>query len=230
MVVLNHVAFLKQELSSGKLGTAHCSFNAHTGCEKVKIILQREASLSSQSSHAIASVLDYVISACDTHDKSVTDRGHRHSCGSIEVSFYIRKRLPDVDPPDVAVSDASQRAPDEKDPICVDIENLCAILDANIEQEVQRLSQVRLQFADHSEMLDRLALEAPPDIGEQSAHIKQLVNKCEECFQAQEERINNLREIRGRAAQGVLSTDRCVQEMQAMRNPIVELAAIWHPP
>jgi len=229
MVVINRISFLKEELLSGRQGTAHCSFNAHTGCEKVKIMVYRECPLLSQSSEAIVSILDYVMSACDAHDKSVTDRGHRHSCGATEVIFYIRRRVSHKIPAVITTSAAPQPAPDT-DRVQTDVESLCAILDANIEQEVQRLAQFRREFAHHSETVDHLALQSPPDIEEQTAQIKKLVCKVEECCQAQEDRLQKLREIRGRAAQGVLSTSQCVQEMQAIRNPLVEFATMRHPP
>ena len=228
-MLINRVSFLKEEFLSGKHGTAHCSFNAHTGCEKVKIMVHTEFPLLSQSSEAIISILDYVMSACDAHDRSVTDRGHRHSCGSSEVIFYIRRRDSHKSPAVITTSSAPQPAPDT-DRAQHDIESLCAILDANIEQEVQRLTQIRREFAHHSETLDQLALQSPPDLEEQTVQIKELVCKVEECCHAQEDRLHKLREIRGRAAQGVLSTGLCVQEMQAISNPLVELATMWHPP
>ena len=178
---------------------------------------------------SIASVLDYVLSACHAHDTSVSDRGHRHSCGSIEVSFYIRKRRPDENSIDIVVSEAPQPPTAEKLQNEADIDILCAILDANVEQEVQRLIQIRGEFANHAETVDRLAETVDTDIDEETSHIKHLVTKCKEYFQAQEERIEKLRQIRSRAAQGLLSSSQCVQEMQAMRNPLVELAAIWVP-
>ena len=76
----------------GKRGTVHCSFNANTKCEKVKFRLHDNdlVRASSTSRIALSSVLDAVTTACLSTTAHVMDRGHKHSSGVIEVSFYRR--------------------------------------------------------------------------------------------------------------------------------------------
>jgi len=232
MAVVARILHLIQEINLGKQVTVHCSFNPKSGCEKVKFLLSEVLHVS--GCLAAISMLNHVRTACETAEAHVTDRGHRHTNGVSEVCFYIRWRTKTSFAAEPVAQQESTAVPMQPsstvgDKLQADIESLCAILDSNIEREIRTLSEMKVEFAAHAEELEHVASQSSPDLLERTNDIKQMISKCNDCFHAQQARIQQLREIRSRAARGVLSTDQCVQEMQAMRDPLAELADVWSP-
>jgi hypothetical protein len=85
MVVLNRISYLRGLAQNGAKLLITLSANAQTGVQKVKVLVDPKQRSSNQS--CALGMLDLVALWHKSH--KIADKGHRHTNGMSEVSFYI---------------------------------------------------------------------------------------------------------------------------------------------
>ena len=87
MVVLNRIAYLRGLAQYGARLTFSVSVNASTGIQKIKVIVDPSGQIPLDEQYCTLGMLDFLTTLCAT--RSVADKGHKHTCGTSEVAFYI---------------------------------------------------------------------------------------------------------------------------------------------
>ena len=89
MVVLGRLGWLKKQVVTLQ-STAHASYNHETDTEKIKFLGHGQKRGVMVNNAAVMLLLEYIEVECKSGHKAVCDKGHRHSCGTSEVSFYLK--------------------------------------------------------------------------------------------------------------------------------------------
>ena len=87
MVVLNRVAYLRNLAQCGAKLTFSVSVNPATGVQKFKVVIDTSVQIPIEQQCCSLYMLDLLSNLCVSH--RVADKGHKHTSGISEVSFYI---------------------------------------------------------------------------------------------------------------------------------------------
>ena len=90
MVVQNRITYLKKLLEHGAKMVVTSCCNEATLIEKIRFHIYPQVQVPWEKQTFVMYALDWIAVAVDT--LSVADRGHRHSDGHSEVTFFISKR------------------------------------------------------------------------------------------------------------------------------------------
>eukprot|EP00445_Apocalathium_hangoei_P075177 CAMPEP_0204148030 /NCGR_PEP_ID=MMETSP0361-20130328/23216_1 /ASSEMBLY_ACC=CAM_ASM_000343 /TAXON_ID=268821 /ORGANISM="Scrippsiella Hangoei, Strain SHTV-5" /LENGTH=333 /DNA_ID=CAMNT_0051102315 /DNA_START=58 /DNA_END=1059 /DNA_ORIENTATION=- len=93
MVISRRIVHLSEMLASGRSMTAHVSSNGETHSEKIKVLVRPPSAVAHPAESCfMQAVLQYLLQISQSW--RITDRGHTHSDGSVEVEFFLKHADP----------------------------------------------------------------------------------------------------------------------------------------